>query len=72
MADNKSKKRQCAVPNCLKRISLIDEIIAKCKCGLKFCILHRQAENHECSYDFKSEIDIKGFIEKNKCVAVKI
>ena len=27
----------------------------ECKCGLKFCALHRAPESHNCTYDFKSE-----------------
>ena len=69
---NGHKTRCAAIPDCLKRISLVDAIIAKCKCGLTFCLLHRLAENHNCTYNFKKEIDVKAYIEKNKCVAVKI
>lgn len=62
----------CSFEQCGKRISIVDMIVAKCKCGEKFCLLHRHAENHNCAYDFKSEIDVKGYIAKNKCVPVKI
>lgn len=70
--ENSSKKRQCAVANCMKKITLVDEIVAKCKCGFKFCLLHRLAADHHCKYNFKSEIDVQGYIEKNKCVPAKI
>lgn len=26
-----------------------------CHCGLKFCEMHRYPEEHECSYDYKTE-----------------
>jgi len=65
-------KKGCCIENCNKKISIVDEIVSKCKCGFKFCILHRLAEKHNCTYDFKSEIDVKGYIERNKCVAEKL
>lgn len=68
----KNSNNYCAIADCPKRISLVDAIIANCKCGHTFCLLHRLAEKHDCKYNFKNEIDVKAYIEKNKCVAVKI
>ena len=37
--------------NCYKKIGLLG---FDCKCGYKFCGLHRHPEQHSCSYDFKT------------------
>jgi hypothetical protein len=63
---------QCSFLNCKKKISFIDYIVCKCKCKLYNCILHRLPEDHNCTYNFKSEIDTNEFINKNKCVSDKI
>ena len=46
----KPKKIRCFV--CRKKLGLMP---FECKCGLKFCALHRAPETHNCTYDYKSE-----------------
>ena len=44
------KKSKC--PMCNKKLCLTDII---CKCGKKFCMLHRQPESHNCTFDIAGE-----------------
>lgn len=37
---------------CKKRLLLTS---LACHCGLKFCEMHRYPEDHECSFDYKTE-----------------
>ena len=30
-------------------------ITVTCKCGNNYCLAHRCAENHKCSFDYKSQ-----------------
>ena len=43
-------QKRCNV--CKKRLLLTS---MACRCGLKFCDMHRYPEEHECSYDYKAE-----------------
>lgn len=63
---------KCATPECSKKITLVDNVVGKCRCGLKFCQIHRLAEQHDCIYNFKKENDATEFIAKNKCINAKI
>lgn len=38
-------------PVCAKRVRLT---AIKCKCGLAFCDRHAHAEDHSCSFDYKT------------------
>jgi len=54
-------KQRCQ--ECRKKIMLIFE----CKCGNKYCVTHRLAENHKCDFDFKTLRDKdRDKLEKNK------
>jgi hypothetical protein len=44
------KKNRCAV--CNKKVGLLG---FECKCGRLLCTSHRQAEEHQCDYDYRSE-----------------
>lgn len=37
---------------CKKKLGILEY---KCKCEKRFCISHLQAEEHNCSYDYKLE-----------------
>ena len=56
----------CYIENCHKKLTMTEIITCMCKCGHNYCIKHRHAESHDCMYNFKSEVDAAGFIEKNK------
>jgi len=30
-------------------------ITVTCKCGNNYCLTHRYAENHKCSFDYKAQ-----------------
>lgn len=63
---------KCDVHECNKKLSMTDSITGKCKCGNTYCLIHRLSETHNCTYNFKKEIDVAGFIEKNKSDVHKI
>lgn len=50
VSKKKSKKNKCY--NCNKKLGLI---VFDCKCGNKYCSKCRQAEIHNCSYDYIKE-----------------
>jgi predicted nucleic acid binding AN1-type Zn finger protein len=39
-------------PTCQKRLALTD---FACRCGPRFCALHRVPDAHACKYDFRAE-----------------
>ena len=47
----KAPKRCCA-EGCKKKLSLTD---FACRCGKIHCSMHRQAELHACTYDYKKD-----------------
>jgi len=46
----KSKKKRCFL--CGKKTGLATSYV--CRCGLNFCAIHRYAELHSCTFDYKS------------------
>lgn len=44
------KKNRCAV--CSKKVGLMG---FECKCGRLLCTAHRQAEEHQCDFDYRAE-----------------
>ena len=65
-------KEICNYDICNKKLSLIEKISCNCKCGNIYCLSHRLPEIHHCIYNFKNEIDVNNFIEKNKCNSNKL
>jgi hypothetical protein len=49
---NKDDKNKNACSICAKRLKLVK---FDCKCGEVFCSRHRLPEEHDCSYDFRTE-----------------
>ncbi len=43
-------KKRCKKNGCKKKLGLT---AFSCKCGLYFCVEHRPAEEHECTYNYK-------------------
>lgn len=67
-----TKSKKCCLKECGKKLSIIEREFV-CRCGKKFCGLHRLPEQHNCIYDFgetKEEQDRK--VESMKCVVDKI
>ena len=56
----KSKSKRCAHNLCRKKLKLTDY---KCRCGNRFCQLHRLPEMHKCNIDYKI-LNHASFIEK--------
>ena len=59
MEDIKQKRTRCAFDGCNKKIKITD---FSCRCSKTYCKLHRLAESHKCSYDFK-RIDTDKFMK---------
>jgi len=51
MEGKKQKNKRCALDGCNKKIKITD---FACRCDKIYCNLHRLAESHECTYDFKN------------------
>ena len=47
----KNKLNKCIYPYCNKKLKLTD---IKCRCGFKFCALHRYSDKHNCAFDYKN------------------
>jgi len=65
----------CPINECGRKIGLIDQTTCKCnKCSQFYCKIHRLAEDHKCSYNFKekNEEEVRKYIETNKCVSDKM
>jgi hypothetical protein len=56
-----SKKSRCDA--CHKKVGIMGH---SCKCGKLFCISHLQAEEHQCTYDYKTEGRLQ--LEKDQLV----
>lgn len=41
--------------SCKKKVTFAKQLSNKCKCGRVFCDQHRQAEAHDCEFDYKVE-----------------
>lgn len=66
-------KRLCTVSSCVKRLTFIEKTTCVCsKCNLQYCTMHRLAESHSCSHNFKEDLNREKFIRDNKCVSEKI
>lgn len=63
-------KHKCNMKDCKKKLSLVETITNKCKCGNIYCISHKTPECHNCNYDYKSEAAAE--IMKNACKTSKI
>jgi predicted nucleic acid binding AN1-type Zn finger protein len=48
----KKKTVRCEHPDCKKKLGLLG---FDCRCGHHFCGEHRMAENHACTYDYKTD-----------------
>jgi len=53
ISNNSSTKpvERCGLPSCQKKLKLTD---TACRCGIRFCLLHRNFTTHNCTYDYKS------------------
>jgi hypothetical protein len=56
---------------CDRKLKLVEELIT-CKCGLKFCRLHRFFDNHKCTFN-SIKSNYERLVEENpKVIAQKI
>ncbi|XP_065187965.1 AN1-type zinc finger protein 6-like [Sycon ciliatum] len=56
----KAKKARCELDGCKARVGLLG---FDCRCGLKFCSKHRYSDQHNCSFDYKT--DGRSLLEKS-------
>ncbi len=54
--NDKKKKKRCNFKGCKKKLNLVD-LERKCKCQKIFCSKHRTANDHNCSFDYKTNKD---------------
>lgn len=43
------KSKKCEI--CNKKLSLVQEMVGKCKCDKVFCNDHRFPKDHKCTFD---------------------
>ena len=55
-----SKKNKIKCAQCMKKLSMMS---FTCKCGNMYCITHQTPHMHNCSYNYK--LDLQNQIEKN-------
>jgi predicted nucleic acid binding AN1-type Zn finger protein len=60
MTETKKKKPRCSFEGCNKKLTITDMV---CRCGNKYCQLHRVPETHDCSFNFK-KMDEEKFMKK--------
>jgi len=46
------KKARCSASDCKKKLNMLD---FDCRCGHRFCTAHRQAEDHQCTHNWKAD-----------------
>jgi hypothetical protein len=46
------EQKRCVAADCKKKLAFSD---FACRCGPRFCVAHRAAEDHKCTYDWKNE-----------------
>jgi hypothetical protein len=64
---------RCTMKTCGKRLTFMEQHTCTCsKCQKKYCTLHRLAESHTCTHNFKDDINKEKFIEANKCIGEKL
>ena len=49
---------KCSAKGCKKRITLLDQEM-KCECEKVFCKIHQLSFNHECTFDYFQDNQIK-------------
>jgi hypothetical protein len=65
--------KHCSMKQCSKRLTFMEKTTCMCsKCKLGFCTMHRLAEDHVCTHNFKQDINKEKFINDNKCVGEKM
>jgi len=47
--------KRCQLPDCKKKLGLIDLSIGSCKCKKNFCIKHYSPDEHTCDFDYRKE-----------------
>ena len=50
-ATTEPDKARCSKPDCKRRLKISD---IACRCGLKFCPLHKHFSEHDCTFDYKA------------------
>ena len=63
------RPKRCQMTDCKVKLSLTD---SPCKCSQIFCLKHRHAELHACTYDFKSESDARLKMQLGEVIGVKL
>lgn len=62
----KSKRFKLSCGICNKKLPIF---VIKCKCNKSYCSIHRYSDEHDCTYDYKTEFQ-KELTLKNKKIKV--
>ena len=63
-------KHKCSFSGCKKKVSLVETVTNKCKCNNIYCVLHKNPESHQCTFDYKASLSSE--IMKNECKPCKV
>jgi predicted nucleic acid binding AN1-type Zn finger protein len=69
MDKNDTTINRCQYNKCKRKMGIFSDV--SCKCGKKFCEMHRFYSDHECDYDHKGENIKKLKLENPRIVAEK-
>jgi hypothetical protein len=64
--NQETKKSICELEGCKRKLKLT-ELTTPCKCSKAFCMKHRHAEEHRCTFNYRE----KGLLDLSKTL-VKI
>ena len=65
MTEIPKKDKKCNLDGCTKKLKLSD---MECRCGKRFCLIHRLPEQHSCSINYKNINPI----HLEKCIGEKV
>jgi hypothetical protein len=60
---------RCMQEGCNKKLKLFHY---KCRCQQYYCLKHRASEEHNCTYDYKKNLNREKMAEEMKCVASRV
>jgi len=66
---SEKKKARCSASDCKKKLTMLD---FDCRCGHKYCAIHRQAEDHQCTHNWKADANKTLGKQLVSCVSEKL
>lgn len=64
---NTVKSLRCSHPECKKKIDMMK---FDCRCGLSFCMKHKNSYQHNCKYDYKQQKKVLDKVVAEKVIKI--